>query len=89
MKNTPRQLLHNLLDYIREQAKNVDPKGFRLSAAKGFLRRRPELAGLPGVTFDLKVEGDHTWLQVERLDARRPPVLTRTVNYPDFAGPAR
>ena len=89
MKNTPRQLLHNLLDYIREQAKNVDPKGFRLSAAKGFLRRRPELVGLPGVTFDLKVEGDHTWLQVERLEARRPPVLTRTENYPDFAGPAR
>ena len=73
MKNTPRQLLHNLLDYIREQAKNVDPKGFRLSAAKGFLRRRPELVGLPGVTFDLKVEGDHTWLRVERLEAHRPP----------------
>ncbi|MBN8440082.1 MAG: AAA family ATPase [Thauera sp.] len=73
MKTTPRQLLHNLLDYVREQAKNVDPKGFRLSAAKGFLRRRTELVGLPGVTFDLKVEGDHTWLRVERLEAHRPP----------------
>lgn len=74
MNSTPRQLLHSLLDYIQEQAKNVDPKGFRLSATKGFLRRRQELAGLPGVEFDLKVEGDHTWLRVERLEACKPPM---------------
>lgn len=73
--NTPRQLLHGLLEYIREQAKDIDPKGFRLSSTKGFLRRREDIAGLPGVDFDIKVEGDHTWLRIARLEATTPPAL--------------
>lgn len=74
--NTPRQLLHGLLEYIREQAKDIDPRGFRLAGSKGFLRRREDLSGLPGVEFDIRVEGDHTWLRVARLEASPPPVIS-------------
>lgn len=70
-----RTLLHRLLDYIHEQAKDIDPRGYRLSAAKGFLRRREDIAGLPGMEFDLKVAGDHIWLRVKRLESNTPPPL--------------
>ena len=29
--------------------------------------------GLPGIEFDLKVEGDHIWLRLRRLEANPPP----------------
>ena len=41
-----RDLLTRLLDYIEEQAKDIDPRAFRLSSAKGFVKRRADLAGL-------------------------------------------
>ncbi|WP_201797481.1 AAA domain-containing protein [Mizugakiibacter sediminis] len=75
----PRDLLTRLLDYIEEQAKDIDPRAFRLANAKGFLKRRADLAGLPGVEFDVNVEGDHVWLRVERLQASKPPVLDEKV----------
>lgn len=75
----PRYLLTQLLDYIEEQAKDVDPRAFRLANAKGFLKRRADLAGLPGVEFDLSVEGDHVWLRVERLHAIKPPPLDEKI----------
>lgn len=68
-------LLSKLLDYVVEQSKVVDPRGFKLTGHKGFLRTKPNLAGLPGVSFDLKVEGDHLWLRVERLEAKSPPAF--------------
>jgi very-short-patch-repair endonuclease len=71
----PRDLLARLLDYIEEQAKDIDPRAFRLANAKGFLKLRTDLAGLPGVGFDLSVEGDHVWLRVQRLQASKPPAL--------------
>jgi len=71
----PRDLLTRLLEYIEEQAKDIDPRAFQLSKARGFLRRRPDLAGLPGVEFDLSVQGDHLWLRVQRLQASKPPVV--------------
>lgn len=67
------QLLSQLLDYVLEQDKEIDPRGFKLSAAKGFLKGRPDLQGLPGVDFDIKLEGDHVWLRVARLEAGSPP----------------
>lgn len=76
--NSPRDLLKGLLEYIEEQAKEIDPKGYRLSAVKGFVRRHIELAGLPGLEFDLRPEGDHIWLHLARLEAHRPP------NVPDL-----
>lgn len=68
-----RNLLFKLLDYIVEQAKDIDPRAYRLGASKGFVRRREDIAGLPGVEFDLKVEGDHIWLRVPRVKSTPPP----------------
>jgi len=67
-------LLVNLLDYVVEQSKETDPSGFRLAGYKEFLRLKPALVGLPGVNFDQKVEGDHIWLRVDRLQATSPPI---------------
>lgn len=68
-------LLVNLLDYVVEQSKETDPSGFRLAGYKDFLRLKPALVGLPGVNFDQKVEGDHIWLRVDRLQATSPPPI--------------
>jgi very-short-patch-repair endonuclease len=68
-----RDLLHKLLDYIVEQAKDIDPRGYTLDPSKGYLWKRESIVGLPGVEFDLKVEGDHIWLRVPRLRATKPP----------------
>lgn len=68
----PRNLLHRLLDYIGEQAKDIDPRGFRLGAVKGFIRGPADIAGLPGIESDLRVAGDHIWLRVPRLIASKP-----------------
>jgi very-short-patch-repair endonuclease len=68
-----RDLLAGLVDYIGEQAKDIDPRAYRLMDSKGFLRERKEIASLPGVNFDLHIEGDHIWLRVERLAADQPP----------------
>jgi very-short-patch-repair endonuclease len=76
---TASALLTQLLDYIIEQDKEVDPQAFKLSRHKGFLRARSELSGLPGVDFDLKPEGDHIWLRVARLEAVRPPAVPEAV----------
>ena len=65
-----------LLDYVLEQDKDIDPRGFKLSTHKGFIKGKPDLQGLPGVDFDIKVEGDHTWLRIARLEAHSPPVLS-------------
>ncbi len=73
---SPRDLLKGLLEYIEEQAKDIDPKGYRISAAKGFVRRNTDLAGLPGLEFDLRPEGDHIWLHLARLEAHRPPIVS-------------
>jgi very-short-patch-repair endonuclease len=70
------QLLSKLLDYVLEQDKEIDPRGFKLSTHKGFIKGKPDLQGLPGVDFDIKVEGDHTWLRIARLEAHSPPVLS-------------
>src|SRR5215469_7879800 len=70
----PRDLLICLLDYIKEQAKHVNPAGYQLANAKGFQRHRGDIAGLPGVEFDIKVAGDHIWLRIPRLVAEPPPV---------------
>lgn len=72
-------LLTKLLDYVIEQSKDVDPRGFRLSQHRGFIKAKPDLQGLPGVDFDIKVDGDHVWLRVARLEAARPPQIDDAV----------
>ena len=69
-------LMRNLLDYVLEQDKDIDPRGFKLSAHKGFLKAKPDLQGLPGVDFDIKEQGDHIWLRIARLEAKSQPALT-------------
>ncbi len=76
--STPRELLLRLLEYIKEQAKVINPQGFRLTASKNFMRRHADVVGLPGVEFDLRVEGDHIWLRVSRLASEPPPKLNAT-----------
>jgi very-short-patch-repair endonuclease len=71
----PRRLLQRLLEYIEEQAKEIDPRQFCLGNAKGFIRRSDEIAGLPGVEYDIKVEGDHIWLRVARFTPTDPPAV--------------
>jgi hypothetical protein len=66
-------LLTKLLDYVIEQSKDIDPRGFKLSGTDGFLRTSDDMRGLPGVDLDIKVEGDHIWLRVERLEVHNPP----------------
>lgn len=66
-------MMTKLLDYVREQAKEIEPSAFNLKRNNLFLRTAADLAGLPGVDFDLKLEGDHVWLRVERLEAVPAP----------------
>ena len=72
---SPQELLRRLFEYIGEQLKQVEPKAFQLSKQQAFLRRRRDLAGLPGVEFDVQGEGDHVWLRVRRLTATQNPPL--------------
>src|SRR5580692_11196900 len=69
----PRDLLICLLDYIKEQAKQINPAAYRLANAKSFQCQRGDIAGLPGVEFDIKVAGDHVWLRIPRLVAEPSP----------------
>lgn len=72
-------LLCKLLNYVIEQSKVVDPHGFKLTGHTGFLRDKEALSGLPGVEFDLKVQGDHVWLRVQRLQAMHPPAIAESM----------
>lgn len=72
---SPNSLLNKLLDYVLEQDKEIDPRGFKLQGYKGFLKGRADLQGLPGVDFDIKLDGDHVWMRVARLEAKAPPAL--------------
>ncbi len=73
----PSDLLVNLLDYVIEQSKDIDPNGFKLTGSKEFVQYKSNLHGLPGVDFDKKVEGDHIWMRVERLAEIPPPQIQR------------
>jgi len=74
MPTTPQHgLLTRLLDYIVEQGKEIDPRAYVLTGTSDFRRFPKDLAGLPGVDLDRKVEGDHIWLQVARLASTSPP----------------
>lgn len=72
---SPNSLLNKLLDYVLEQDKEIDPRGFKLQGYKGFLKGQSDLQGLPGVDFDIKLDGDHIWMRVARLEAKAPPAL--------------
>lgn len=71
----PTALLDGLLDYILEQARQVNPRGFRLSLHQDFKATRARIAGLPGVELDTGTEADPVLLRVARLSENRPPAL--------------
>jgi len=52
--NASRDLLKGLLEYIEEQAKEIDPKSYCIGTTKGFVRRHLELVGLPGLECDIR-----------------------------------
>lgn len=80
MAVTPQHgLLGKLLDYVVEQSKEVDPRAYTLAGASDFRRFPKDFAALPGVDLDLKLEGDHIWLQVQRLEARPAPWPSDTI----------
>ena len=72
---TPQARLQGLLDYLLEQARQIDPRGFRLAGHKDFIRRRADLAALPGVGIGGADDGEAPWLAVERLVTRPAPAL--------------
>ncbi|MBC3930026.1 hypothetical protein [Undibacterium sp. CY21W] len=72
---SPNSLLNKLLGYVLEQDKEIDPRGFKLQGYKGFLKGRADLQGLPGVDFDIKLDGEHVWMRVAWLEAKAPPTL--------------
>lgn len=75
MPTTPQHgLLTGLLDYVVEQGKDIDPRAYVLTGASDFRCFPKDLAGLPGVELDNKVEGDHIWLRVARLESTSPPI---------------
>jgi hypothetical protein len=73
MSTGARELLWQLLGYIAEQIKDIDPRGFQLSKDSGFRCGPADVRSLPGIEMDIRVEGDHIWMRVNRLEGTRPP----------------
>ena len=63
----PRELLISIFDYIEEQLKDIDPRGYNLAKIQGVKLVPTEISKLPGVVIDEKLDGDHIWIRVKRL----------------------
>jgi very-short-patch-repair endonuclease len=72
---TPAQLMSGLLDYLVEQARDIDPSAFNLAKATEFKKTFADLGTLPWVDFNVETEADSWWLRVQRLEATRAPAL--------------
>lgn len=72
----PRDLLKNLLGYIQEQLKDIDPRGFHLGKIAGTKITFKDIKNLPGVEFDIKTEGDHIWIKIDRLENKSAPKIS-------------
>lgn len=70
---TAQDLMVGLLDYVVEQAKEIDPHAFNLARHAELVIRPAALSGLPGVRFDVRDTDDAVWLRVERLEAKPAP----------------
>jgi len=72
--------LNGLLDYVEALVKLDERPATRLAQYKlvdgtQFIIHQHELAGVPGVTFDLADPDGPIWLQIERLQRTTPPQL--------------
>lgn len=72
---TPAQRMSGLLDYLVEQAKEIDPAAFTLAKVTEFKKTFAELSTLPWIEFDVATDSDDLWLRVHRLDATPAPSL--------------
>lgn len=72
---SPAQLMSGLLDYLVEQAKDIDPAAFTLSKATEFKKTYADLEALPWIDFNVDTDGEPIWLRVHRLEAARAPAL--------------
>jgi AAA domain len=79
----PRDLLKGLFAYIEEQLKDVDPRGYRLNRISDAKLIPSEVSALPGVQLDIRTEGDHIWLRVERL-VNHPAPTVQDSDYRDI-----
>ena len=76
--HNPAQLMSGLLDYLVEQAKDIDPEAFTLARLTEFKKTFADLGSLPWVDFNVDAgeDGDTPlWLRVHRLDPTRAPAL--------------
>ena len=73
---TPAQLMSGLLDYLVEQAKDIDPAAFTLSTVTEFKKTYADLSTLPWVDFNADAEDGSAWLRVHRLEATSAPNLS-------------
>jgi hypothetical protein len=78
---TPAQLMSGLLDYLVEQARDIDPTAFNLAKVVEFKKTFADLCTLPWVDFNVETEADSWWLRLQRLEATRAPALSE----PEFA----
>jgi hypothetical protein len=65
----PHELLHRLFEYIEEQLKQPSPKEFVIAKLPAPRYFQSDLAALPGVSFDVSLQGDY----VRLLEFCRPP----------------
>jgi len=71
-----RNLLAKLFQYIGEQLKEIDPRGFNLSKVTNFKIKPSDIALLPGLELNLQTEGDFIWLRLKRIEPTKPNKIT-------------
>jgi len=71
-----RDLLRQVFDYIGEQLKNVDPRGYNLANQVGWKIKALDIQNKPGISLNIQTEEDHIWLRVSRLEEQRSPRVT-------------
>jgi hypothetical protein len=73
--STEQQRLVSMLDYLEEWDKLERVPVFDVATHQGgFLAWQHDLAGLPGIHFDLADASGEIWMEIERLRPTKPPV---------------
>lgn len=72
----PRNLLAQLFQYIGEQIKEVDPRGYHLSKITNLKIKPSDIVNLPGLDVNLDTEGDYVWLRLKRIEQSKPNRIT-------------
>jgi len=67
--------MSGLLDYLVEQAKDIDPAAFTLAKVSEFKKTYADLEALPWIDFNVDTDGEPVWMRVHRLEATPAPAL--------------